>query len=87
MMTTLFAQLSDDDSACWQGCRCREIQGALVVDNDAVGVASVGELVIISPVLAVVGKHALLAVLVVPKLTQLTVLHGNASVERKGIWR
>ena len=80
MITTLFPWPCDDDSACWQGCRCRDIQGSLVVDNNAVGVASIGELATITPVLAVVGKHTLLAVLVVPNLAQLTVLHNSASV-------
>ena len=83
MITTLFPWLCDNDSACWQGCRCRNIQGLLVVDNNAVGVASIGELVIITPVLAIVGEHTLLAVLVIPNLAQLTVLHNSASVREK----
>ncbi len=75
--------LGDDHTAYWKGYRCRDTWSSLVVDDDAVGIAPIGELVIITPVLAIVGEHTLLTVLVVPNLAQLTLLHNTVFSKSK----
>ena len=52
--------------------------GSLVVDDVLVGVASLGGPAVIAPVAAIVGDHHLGAVLVVPVMAQLTVLHDDS---------
>ena len=54
---------------------CAHTQGLLVVDDIAIGVASICGCIIVAPVAAIVGHHTLGAVLVIAQVAQLAILH------------
>lgn len=58
--------------------------GAPVVQDNAGGVASLGDCIVVAPVLAVVGEHAASAVLFVANVAQLTLAAGAHHAANSG---